>query len=68
MSRVDLIIQIPKKRSDSIIFPQLKLNFELSINNEMRIITPHTPPSDNPSAILRDKIIKRIIDKILHSL
>lgn len=65
-------LQLTRRKSNPVILPPLKLNYQIPATNndiiahgEMRIITPHTPPSDNPNALLKDKLTKRISDKLL---
>lgn len=72
MASTDNIAQLPRRKSNSVILPPLKLEFLISSINinidptqcYMRIITPHTPPGENPHEILRDKLTKSISEKM----
>ncbi len=56
-----------KRKSHPIILPPLDLTTLDSITEQIcgnsKLITPHTPPSDNPSALNRDKVKKQLSEK-----
>lgn len=72
MATVDNFMQVPKRKSSLVILPPLKLECidetRESVHSETRIITPHTPPTENPNAILKDKLMKRMSDELIKSM
>lgn len=74
MATDDVIARMSSRKKSSVILPPLKLttvhvntneinNSKLVGVSETRMITPYTPPSDNPNAILKNKLIRSISDK-----
>lgn len=56
--------KLARHKSNPVLIPETSAPGPECAESKGLVITPHTPPREDPNAILRDKITRRVSDKL----